>query len=228
MDRKKSRIDLDKAGVCRYLGYDGHAPSGHVSSLIDSLIVSARELIEPAWCLEQRTIETVEEGRVSVGGGLVLASETIGRLLAGCTEVVIYLATIGRRLEEEVSRLMSGGQALDAMILDAIGSEAAEKAADAVQSAVESKARESGLVTTSRHSPGCCGWDVAQQRVLFQAVSVASLGVSLTESCLMVPRKSTSGVIGLFSSHIAKISPCYACDEGQSCRHRRLWKQEIS
>jgi hypothetical protein len=45
-----------------------------------------------------------------------------------------------------------------------------------------------------RFSPGYCGWDLTAQRGLFEALQPAEIGITLSESCLMRPLKSISGV----------------------------------
>jgi cobalamin-dependent methionine synthase I len=136
--------------------------------------------------------------------------------------VAIFLATIGSRLEDGVSQLMSKRQILKATILDAVGSEAAEKTACYIEDRVRELASSNGAEITLRYSPGYCDWDITQQRVLFEAMDSAPLGVELTEECLMVPRKSVSGIIGVgrFESKILRFSPCRFCTK-RDCPSRR-------
>jgi len=58
-------------------------------------------------------------------------------------QIVVYLVTIGGGLEEEVSKLMRKGNSLSGLILDAIGSEATERAADSLQKLIK-RAQEEG------------------------------------------------------------------------------------
>jgi len=38
-------------------------------------------------------------------------------------------------------------------------------------------------------------------------------GVKLTDGCLMIPRKSISGIIGIGPIEIEKYNPCNTCDK---------------
>ena len=72
-----------------------------------------------------------------------------------------------------------------------------------------------GLVTSRRFSPGYCDWDISQQKTLFRAVGRDSAGGHSTEGCLMIPRKSISGIIGigLCNDNVEHYNPCKTCDK---------------
>ena len=74
-----------------------------------------------------------------------------------------------------------------------------------------------------RYSPGYCGWNLTGQRALFTALGPEEIGIHLTESCLMEPVKSISGVavIGPADIHgfTDDYSFCAACPT-HDCRRR--------
>ncbi len=83
-------------------------------------------------------------------------------------------------------------------IADAIGSIIAEKTADCMEIALDEYIRNRGWKHTNRFSPGYCGWHVSEQKKLFPLFpSAEPCGIRLTDSSLMLPIKSVSGVIGL-------------------------------
>ncbi len=134
----------------------------------------------------------------------------------------MFVVTIGNLLEEATCQLAEDGCILQATVLDAIGSNAAEKVANSVQDKISKVANEQGLCISQRFSPGYCDWDIGQQRMLFRALSNDSAGVRLTEGCLMLPRKSISGIIGIgsFESNVENYNPCNPCKK-QDCPGRR-------
>jgi len=216
-------IEIDKDEVCRYLGYaKNQGPNGSISSLIDEEIEEAYGLIQPSCFYQIMNIGRIRHPRVILEDGLTITSEVLSLVLARCQQVAFFVSNIGRRLEERVAQLTKEGQMLKATILDAVGSEAAEKTACYLQDKVRQLAISNGAEITLRFSPGYCDWDITQQRVLFQAMNSAPLGVNLTEECLMVPRKSVSGIIGLGRSEKRqlKFSPCRLCTQ-MDCQSRR-------
>jgi hypothetical protein len=60
------------------------------------------------------------------------------------------------------------------------------------------KAREMNLWPSKRFSPGYAKWDIKEQRFIFRILSAADIVVRLTESCMMVPRKSISFRINFY------------------------------
>ena len=83
-------------------------------------------------------------------------------------------------------------------------------------------ARADGFVISRRFSPGYCDWDVSQQKMIFEAVNADSIGVHLTDECLMIPKKSISGIIGIGHSEggLEDYNPCTTCDK-RDCLERR-------
>ena len=130
--------------------------------------------------------------------------------------------TIGKHLEETAYQLAEDGLVLQATVLDAIGSGAAERVADLVQDKIRETANTQGLVTSPRFSPGYCDWDVDQQKTIFQAVDGDALGIYLTERYLMIPRKSISGIIGIgpSNSDVENYNSCKTCKK-YDCLGRR-------
>jgi len=215
-------IQIDKEEVLRYLGYQAkHEVAPRVLSLVDGHIQSASQLIEPQYSYVIRDVERVEGARVFLGD-VVFESRIIAKLMRRCQKAAIFAVTIGGLLERKVQQLAKEGRVLDAAIVDAVGSEAAERAAAAVQKRVSEIANAQGLGISLRFSPGYCDWDIRQQAMVFRALNGRSAGIRLTDSCLMVPRKSISGVIGM-SPHGGELegwSPCKTCKQ-RNCPGRR-------
>jgi len=222
-DRVDVDIEIDKKQLCHYIGYnDGHKLSARISSLIDDYAEHAHYLINP---LHSYVIKDVEWARGSISlieGSVIFKSRIIARLLERCSQVAIFVVTIGKYLEETTAQLAKDGLILQATVLDAIGSGAVEKVADFVQDRIKDIAEAQGLVTSQRFSPGYCDWNVGQQRMLFYALTGNTLGIRLTGECLMVPQKSISGIIGIgFSiNDVENYNPCKTCTK-QDCPGRR-------
>ena len=217
----RADIEIDRHQVLRNIGYSTHRkPSARIASLINEYIENAHQLIEPLYSYVIRDIEGVRRSCVFVEGSIVFESEVIARLLEQCQKVVVFLATIGNRLEKMVLRLAEDGLVLDASVLDAIGSGAVEKVAEFVQDRIGEVARADGLSTSRRFSPGYCDWTIRQQKMVFRAMNGDSAGVRLTKEYLMLPRKSISGIIGIGPCGVEDYNPCRTCNK-RDCLGRR-------
>jgi len=84
-----------------------------------------------------------------------------------------------------------------AIALDAVGTVAGRFLSNYIQSLVCQEAKEQNFQTTKYFSPGSGNWDISQQKNIFQIIPADKIGVKLTESYMMVPKKSLSWVIGI-------------------------------
>ncbi len=137
----------------------------------------------------------------------------------GVEAVVVFVTTISSALEKEVERQFSQGNQLEALFLDSAGSLAAEGVAAKLARVVERENREKNWRTGYRFSPGYCTWDMEIQRDIFRILLAGDIGVELTESLLMLPRKSISGVI-FFGKTLDPLNPCITCKQ-RGCKDRR-------
>ena len=218
-----NRIDIDKQQILHNIGYGTDCkPSARIVSLLNEYVENAYYLIDPSYSGVIRNIKSVQGSRVVIEDSITFQSEVIARLLEQCHKAAVFLVTIGNHLEEMVCHLAENGLILQATVLDAIGSVAVEKVADFVQGRVGEIARAQGLCISQRSSPGYCDWDIGQQEMVFRAVDGNSAGIRLTDGCLMVPRKSVSGIIGigLPNRNVEHYNPCKTCDK-HNCQGRR-------
>ena len=218
-------IELDEKRVYRTLGYsNGHQPKASIRSLVDEEMVEAYELIHTSCSYQIMDIKRIRRPRVTLVNGtdITLTSEVLSWALYPCEQAVIFVASIGGALEQRVAHLTGEGYGSKAYILDAIGSEATEKTVCYLQDQVREVAKFDDGETTLRYSPGYCDWDIAQQKVLFKAMDSIPMQVSLSDECVMTPRKSVSGIIGLGwnEKHRLRLSPCRFCTR-QDCKNRR-------
>ncbi len=119
-------------------------------------------------------------------------------IFAGAKRVALCICTIGPRIESESARLIKNGALMKGLILDAIGSEATEQVARQTDKLLCKIARESDLWPSKRFSPGYKSWNIEEQRYLFQMLPGDEIGVTLNESCMMIPRKSVSFRINFY------------------------------
>jgi len=111
--------------------------------------------------------------------------------------LVVVICTIGPALEERVRLLSENGESARAMVLDAIGSAAAEAGTDQCNRLICERAASTEYHPDTRSSPGYGTWDIRDQEAIFRFLHPEDIGVVLTGSCMMVPRKSVSCVVPL-------------------------------
>ena len=143
----------------------------------------------------------------------------IYRQIKDADEVALFICTAGPAIGEMSWRSMKEGDLLKGYIYDVIGSEVVENAADRMQQELRVEAAARGKKITNRFSPGYCGWDVAEQHKLFSFFRDNFCGITLTESALMNPVKSVSGIIGIGKDVRYAPYQCHVCDD-KNCIYR--------
>ena len=177
-------VEFDEKKILRLIGYKKRPTE--IKEPIKSLITEEKKKLD--YLLHPASIYTI-----------VGYDETNKHLIFKDAEkVAICICTIGPELEQEVKELMEKNEMLRALILDALGSEAAEEVAIQSDRILAEKAREMNLWPSKRFSPGYGKWDIKEQRFIFRMLPAADIGVRLTESCMMVPRKSVSFRINFY------------------------------
>ena len=143
------------------------------------------------------------------------------RQLRGSEAFALFICTSGLEFETYQQRLKEQGDMVRVFIADALGSVIAEKCADQMEKALQESIDKLGWKHTNRFSPGYCGWHVSQQQLLFPLFQGHTCGVKLTDSSLMVPIKSVSGIIGL-GEKVRKLEyTCGLCDFKQCYKRKK-------
>ena len=143
------------------------------------------------------------------------------RQLRGSEAFALFVCTSGLEFETYQQRLKEQGDMVRVFIADALGSVIAEKCADQMEKALQESIDKLGWKHTNRFSPGYCGWHVSQQQLLFPLFQGHTCGVKLTDSSLMVPIKSVSGIIGL-GEKVRKLEyTCGLCDFKQCYKRKK-------
>ena len=177
-------VDFDEKRILRLIGYKKRPTE--IKEPIKSLITEEKEKLD--YLLHPASIYTI-----------VGYDETNKHLVFKDAEkVAICICTIGPELEQEIEKLMKKNEMTRALILDALGSEAAEEVAIQSDRILAEKARVMNLWPSKRYSPGYGKWDVKEQRFIFRMLPAADIGIRLTESCMMIPRKSISFRINFY------------------------------
>lgn len=129
---------------------------------------------------------------------VILTADTIIHQLTGAVEVAAVAITLGLPLEQEVSNLFSQQQTTLACLLDAAGTTALQAACAAVCKVISQQAAQAGLSAGRRISPGQGDWPLERQAKLLELAAGASIGLSVTDTQMLVPRKSVTALVGLY------------------------------
>lgn len=215
-------IQIRKDEILRMLGYEGNTQDPHLDEIIDDYMERASALLEPkAGFIIKKIIELERKSGILI---LEDAKLEIGKIIAvqlkDSESVVLFQCTIGVKVEQLYKELFAKGDSLEGYIVNLSGSEAAESVTEFLHQEIKKLARENQLNITNRFSPGYCNWNVKEQFKLFGMFPDNYCGISLTESAMMKPIKSVSGLIGIGSKVKFRGYNCSMCDD-EFCIYRR-------
>ena len=200
--------------VERALGYRRGNASGDVALAVAELLPLARDYIDlrcGVVILTGKHVGVVGDEFVC-GLQRLQIGPTIAARLRDAVTAAVFVVTAGSGLEGWSVALTQSGDLFRALVVDAIGSAATERAAIWLETKVAELAAHNGWNVTSRYGPGYCGWPTSDQHALFSLLPTGFCGVTLTDSALMLPVKSISGVIGLGPTARREGYRCETCE----------------
>lgn len=187
---------IDKKEVLRYLRCRG-TPDEAVSRLTDECIALCGNTAKPLYTCSYFDIAPAEGGIAVCGTDIVLTGNSIKKHLDGCTRCVITAATLGAAADNLIRTTESRDMA-KAVILDACFTACIEELCDIISRDTEERAARQGFSSTRRFSPGYGDLPLALQRSILAALGAQKrIGLTLTPTDIMIPRKSVTAIIGL-------------------------------
>lgn len=139
--------------------------------------------------------------------------------LTGAVEVAIMAATIGLPLEQEVSNLFMQNKPALGMLLDAAGTTAIVATSNAIYNVISQQAAQAGLTAGNRICPGNNDCSLELQPDILELAIGRQIGLSLTDTKSLVPRKSVTAIIGLYPYHHSLSLPHQQEVTGDKCGH---------
>lgn len=159
-----------------------------------------------------------------VDGVEIKSGKIISRELRNSDSIVFFICTAGKEISELSQTLLKGNNPVLGYVYDVLGSVTVEAATDKIHQEIRNMAAEKEQLITNRYSPGYCQWSVADQHKLFSFFPETCCGITLTESALMHPIKSVSGIIGMGKEVKYRKYTCNIC-ELTECFYRNRQKE---
>ena len=205
-----NQLGITPADIYEAMGYRREQPDGATLRETQTIVDEVREWLRPQFCFfAVPALPDFHIGRI------------IERQLRGSEAYALFICTSGVEYEAFQQQLKQEGDMVRMFIADSLGSVIAEKCADQMEAALQESIGKLSWHHTNRFSPGYCGWHVSEQQLLFPLFKSHTCGVRLTDSSLMVPIKSVSGLIGIGEKVRKMDYTCGLCDFKQ-CYKRKL------
>ncbi len=207
---------ISRAEVLQYLGWRGSEIPPEVNAQVDGCLQQALELAAPRMVWRLFPAAEIPEG--------VLAGADVRALLCESGRCVLMAATLGGRIEDAIRRAQVRDMTR-ALILDCCGSAAIEAVCDAAEEEIRS-ALGGGVFLTDRFSPGYGDLPLSVQPRFLEVLDASRrIGLTLTPTGILTPRKSVTAVLGVAGRpQPRRFRGCAYCSMFENCTYRKAGK----
>ena len=211
---------LNMNEILKYLGFRGQELTEEIAAQIRRCTDEVLAAATPR--LTYRHVP-LEDGAVL---GVTFAGNDIPQMLEPCEEVVLFGATLGPGVERLMMRY-EVVNAADSVIMDACASTAIENICNNFESDMRRAVEAEGRYLTDRFSPGYGDLPIAEQPKFFALLDMTRrIGVSLTPTTIMVPRKSVTAIMGIARTPQPHRPPdCEHCLMFRTCPFRKAGRR---
>jgi cobalamin-dependent methionine synthase I len=217
-----NELDLTVSQIESVIGYKDGEDRAIVTGLIEEILKESQEIIniKAQYAIFHDIRFDNNTRSVEINNTSFFIKKIVFGQIKKSDSVALFLCTAGEEIGIRSRKAMKERDLLRGYIYDVVGSEIVEAAADLMQNELEKTMISEGKKITNRYSPGYCGWDVAEQHKLFKLIPDNYCGIRLTESALMDPVKSVSGIIGIGENVKHNPYTCKMCDM-KDCIYRK-------
>ena len=219
-----SSVTVEKSEVLRYLGHNRQEIDNDLNSKINQCIKETKNEIDTKYVYQiydikkDLNLNTVQFENTN----LILKSKDISELLRDCDKCVLMCATLGFNIEKNIRRY-SYNNLTKGIIIDACATTSIEEVCDLVQDSILDKVAKEEKSLTMRYSPGYGDLDISANRDILNVLDAhRKIGVTVTNTGIMIPRKSVVALIGITNEKIGKVKrTCENCSNRFNCEYRR-------
>ncbi|KAB3532542.1 hypothetical protein F8154_11755 [Alkaliphilus pronyensis] len=189
-----------KSEVLRYLAYKNQPLDENINNLIDSTLKEAIELKNRGYKYTYRAfnISFDKKGVLLENSDIYLFGNDIYRHLNNSEKCILIAATLGIDFERAII-YNSKINITKALILDACGTALIEGVLDEIEMELLNSSITKDLQLTGRYSPGYGDFPIESQRDMALLLNTERcIGVTVSPSHILIPRKSVTAVIGLY------------------------------
>lgn len=189
-------LEIPRQEVYRYLGYGKNVPDAMTQQAVETCIAQLQECTPR--CTWKEFDVYVDQDIVQFER-IQIRSKNLAQNLKGCTRIVCLATTLGMVPDRLIARA-NIAQKAHSVILQAAACAMIEEYTDQVQATILKQADSQGYCGRPRFSCGYGDFALEHQRDFIRILDMPkTIGVTLTEGYLMVPYKSVTAVIGLFT-----------------------------
>lgn len=220
MTDKIELTELDRAEAFRYMGYKGGEIKESILKITEECEKALLNVIKPRLAYKVFDISFAENGVEIIGTPLIFKGNDIKEHLTGCERCVLMCATLSSDVDKLIRSYEAEGVE-KAFIADALASAAVEQVCNKAESLIQSAVGNYSF--TWRFSPGYGDFPLEIQKDFINITEAdKKTGLTVTESLILIPRKSVTAVMGISEKEIPKKRRgCGCCNMKDRCEFRK-------
>lgn len=221
-------LSLTREGLFRRMGYGGRKrpPAPEIMAQFDRALelLATGDFLYGRAALWIRELASITRKGITTICGAEIPGNRVFQLMPRATHVVLGLGTIGTDIENLSRDYIKKHDHLLGVMLDSMGSAAADCLAEEISGIVKKRAMTMGLMSSSPMSPGMPGLPLETQDIFFDLLPARELGMTITSKHLMVPFKSNSMLWGMGEKmpDWSGQQVCKACHLFSHCRYKTM------
>lgn len=183
---------MNKADILRYMRTSSKTEDKQILALVDEAIEIINSSANPKTLYRIFSCQVTDEELII--GDVSFRSKRLAENLKGCSRVVMFGATLGTECDRQIKIAGATNVAL-AIALQATAADKIEEVCDSLENSIMS---EHNVTLRQRYSPGYFDLDITEQKKFFSLLELQKrIGLTLTDTCEMVPTKSVTAFIGI-------------------------------
>ena len=195
-------LKVPRYKILKRLGYQRrqNEVSQRIMSEVDKWITRAADLIHLKATARIGDIHIDHKnGTVALKqSDTVFESERFTRFLGDADQLLIMGITGGQAVADEIKQLQADKKMTGAVIVDAAASEIVDEGFDWLMALFNKElVRQRKLLKLKRFSAGYGDFDIRYQADIYYILKMETLGVAITETCILVPEKSVTAFCGI-------------------------------
>lgn len=209
------QLQVQEKHVLESLGYSRVTPDDATHAKLDKAVATIEENAIPRWISREFTLA---EGVCLQGANVKLPGQDVERHLRGCTGVVLLAVTLGNQVEQSIRMAQAMDMSL-AVMMDMAASVLIEQYAELAEEFLRKEVEAKGMYLTGRYSPGYGDLPIALQGEWLRLLDAPRrIGLSVSQSNILLPRKSITAVLGVAESPVTgSMAGCAHCALKEKC-----------
>ena len=169
-----------------------------IREIAEKMIAVSIPLFEPVVYYRQCRIKSLVGTRLVLDDGETsLRNPDFPNTLSSCTDVMVFLLTLGDKPDRRSTLLQQSDDLLEALFLESASWLGIERAKRSFVTELRRKSEECSTRITSRLAPGYGAWPLTDQQGIFSLFRGWDMKITLTDGDCMQPKMSRSGLYGI-------------------------------